>query len=276
MLYEYRQWRQEDGDLNAVSLYTQLSTVRVFIKFLERIDAVSDGLSEKIVLPTLNDGQAERESVLTEERAERIFEYLRKFEYASRDHCLLTVCWHCGLRIGEARALDVGDFDADKQRLAVKHRPKGDTSLKNGKNSERFVALSEEVYEVIDAYLEYHHVAVTEESGRQPLFSTEQGRSGLNTLRCAIYRVTQPCLTGDCPIGRQPEECDDRGRSHCPETVSPHDIRRGAITHFLSEDVPEKIVSDRMDVSGDVLEAHYDQRTEERKAEQRRQYLDSL
>ena len=50
--------------------------------------------------------------------------------------------------------------------------------------------------------------------------------------------------------------------STCLSSVSPHAIRRGSITHHLSEDVPEKVVSDRMNVNLDVLEKHYDRRTE--------------
>lgn len=274
-LYEYRIWRREDGDLNPVTLQTQLSTLRVFLTFCESIDAVSEGLSEKIVLPTLKEGEGERTAVLTEERAERIFEYLSRFEYATRDHALLEVLWLCGLRVGEARALDVSDFDADEQRLAVRHRPEGGTSLKNGHGGERLVALNERVSEVLTDYLQYHRSKVTVDE-RDPLFSTSKGRCGTTTLRNAVYRLTQPCLTGPCPVGRDPEDCEDKGRSACPETLSPHDVRRGAITHFLSNDVPEKVVSDRMDVSSDVLEKHYDQRTEEGKMEQRRQYLDAV
>ena len=58
--------------------------------------------------------------------------------------------------------------------------------------------------------------------------------------------------------------------------VSPHDIRRGSITHFLTEDVPEKVVSDRMNVGQNVLDKHYDKRSEEVKVEQRRGYLDNI
>jgi hypothetical protein len=58
--------------------------------------------------------------------------------------------------------------------------------------------------------------------------------------------------------------------SKCPSSVSPHAIRRGSITHFLSKDVLEKGVKDRMKVSLDVLEKHYDRRGEREKAEQRR------
>lgn len=52
--------------------------------------------------------------------------------------------------------------------------------------------------------------------------------------------------------------------------MNPHAIRRGSITHYLTNDVPVEIVSDRMNVSRDVLDKHYDRRDEEVKLEQRR------
>ncbi|MFC7059185.1 hypothetical protein [Halovenus salina] len=58
--------------------------------------------------------------------------------------------------------------------------------------------------------------------------------------------------------------------------MKPHAIRRGSITHFLSQDVPVEIVGDRMNVSRDVLDKHYDKRSEEVKLEQRRGYLDNV
>jgi hypothetical protein len=58
--------------------------------------------------------------------------------------------------------------------------------------------------------------------------------------------------------------------------VSPHAIRRGSITHSLNSDMPDKVVSDRANVSQRVIEQHYDRRTEREKMEQRREYLDNL
>ena len=55
-----------------------------------------------------------------------------------------------------------------------------------------------------------------------------------------------------------------------------NDIRRGGITHHLKNDIPIPMVSDRCDVSPDILEKHYDQWSELEKMEQRRNYLDSI
>lgn len=62
--------------------------------------------------------------------------------------------------------------------------------------------------------------------------------------------------------------------SQCPSSRSPHGIRRGSITKHLRDGTPEEIVSDRMNVSGDVLDQHYDRRTEREKIQLRRQFID--
>ena len=49
--------------------------------------------------------------------------------------------------------------------------------------------------------------------------------------------------------------------------------RRGASTHFLTEDVPENVVSDCMNVSREALDEHYDRPSEEVKLKQRRECL---
>jgi len=59
----------------------------------------------------------------------------------------------------------------------------------------------------------------------------------------------------------------------CPSSVYPHALRRGSITWHLREKIPKHLVSDRMDVSPDVLDKHYDARSDEERMRQRRDYL---
>jgi hypothetical protein len=80
-----------------------------------------------------------------------------------------------------------------------------------------------------------------------------------------------------CPVDKDPETCD-AAQTHsaatgCPESVSPHAVRRGSITNYLQEDIPKPVLSDRANVSIDVLDKHYNELTESEKAEQRRHFF---
>lgn len=52
-------------------------------------------------------------------------------------------------------------------------------------------------------------------------------------------------------------------------------VRRGKITHDLNQDVPREVVSDRADVSLEVLYEHYDARTPREKMDVRKQHYES-
>jgi len=280
ILHKFRLWRKEDGDLNKVSLRTQLKSLRVFIKWCESIDAVEEGLHEKILLPSPSKEEERREETLRTGQAEEVLEYLRRFEYASRSHALLELLWHTGLRIGAVYSLDIEDYNPEEERLEMTHRPETGTALKNKSEGERMIALSRYVCEVLDDFIEHNRLDTLDEHGREPLFPSEQGRLSISTMRERVYTVTRPCYYGEeCPHEREQEDCEATRygyRSKCPSSVSPHSVRRGAITHFLTEDIPEQVVSDRMNVDQKVLDKHYDKRSEEVKVEQRRGYLDNI
>lgn len=281
-LHEYKTWRREDGDLNNVTLKTQMDTLRVFIRFCERIDGVPKNLSEKIQSPSLAAGENRRTVLLDHEDASSLLSYLERFRYASFDHVLLLLLWRTGVRTGGVRTLDVTDYHPKKARLRLEHRPDTETPLKNGKEGERLIAISPETVSVLDDWIEYNRPETPDEYGRQPLLTTINGRVSSSAIRETVYRLTRPCeYTGECPHGREQESCEALNTGHgwaskCPSSVSPHAIRRGSITHFLSRDVPEKVVRDRMNVSSSVLSEHYDSRSEEQKVEQRRGYLSNV
>ncbi|OYR50043.1 site-specific integrase [Halorubrum sp. Ea8] len=279
-LQQYRMWRREDGDLNNVTMVTQLSTLRVFVRWCENIDAVESGIHDTILLPSLEKTEDRRTAMLSEEAAKQLLEYLRQFEYATRTHALIEVLWHTGIRIGAAHSLDIGDYDGEEQYLELHHRPETGTRLKNKTEGERYLSLSADVCDALDGYLQYNREEGADDEGRNPLFSSRSGRPAKSTLRDSIYRITRPCeYTGECPHDREIDSCEaleNYKASTCPSSVSPHAIRRGSITHHLSVDVPQKVVSDRMNVSLDVLEKHYDRRGEQKKAEQRRDHLRNI
>jgi integrase len=231
-------------------------------------------------MPVLKKQEERSDTILNGEDADKILSYLRRFKYASRPHVILEILWQTGIRLGSFRALDVDDFDSENEALVVEHRPETETPLKNGQEGERYIALKAETCRVIGDWVNHNRHNVTDDYGREPLLTTKHGRMQKSSVRDIVYSVTRPCFYGDeCPVGRDPEDCEATDYGHyskCPENVSPHDVRRGSITHHLTEDVPETVVSDRMNVGMDVLDQHYDKRDEQVKMEQRRTYLDNV
>jgi site-specific recombinase XerD len=279
-LHKYRLWRRDEGDLAPATEKTQMDTLRVFIRWVESIDGTPEDLHVKIRSPNLTGGDNVRDVMLEEDRAEELLEYLRRYEYASRPHTVIALMWHTMMRVGAIHALDVDDYDSGEQSIQVVHRREPGTPIKNGCDGERFVALSDEVCMILDDWIDQRRPETTTDTGREPLVSTSHGRAHRTTLRGDCYRFTRPCVsTGACPHGRDIEECPGMeydSASECPSSVSPHALRRGGITHALSEDWPMKAVGDRANVSEQVLEKHYDQRSAKEKMEQRRDYLDNL
>lgn len=277
-LHAYRVWRGED--VAALTLRTHLATLRVFLEFCATIDAVEQGFREKVVLPDVDAADASKSVQLEQDRAERILEWLEQFRYASRDHVLTAILWHTAIRIGTLRALDVDDWDSEALLLRVRHRPESETPLKNGRAAERSIVVGEHFAEVIDDYISYNREGVQDDYGRDPLVTTRSGRISSGTIRDTIYRVSRPCIIGvECPHDRDESSCEALETyqgSKCPSSRSPHAVRRGAITRMLRQGVPEEVVSDRSNATPDVLEQHYDERSERERAERRREFLNDV
>lgn len=269
-LHRYRLWRKEDGDLNQLTLRMQMSTLRVFLKWAGSIEAVPENLYDKVLVPDVSRKQRKRDETLEAEDAEEILQYLGKYEYASRKHALIGVLWETGIRVGAAHSLDIDDVQVENDCLRLVHRPETDTTLKNGESGERLIAIRPALRTLLTDYIEDVRSDITDEHGREPLFVSSQGRLSRNALRRIVYQLTAPCYRGEeCP------GCEGYD-AKCDESVSPHAVRRGSITHFLTSDVPDQVVSERMNVSSKVIDLHYDKRSEETKLEQRRGYLDNI
>ncbi|MEE6210377.1 tyrosine-type recombinase/integrase [Salarchaeum sp. III] len=273
----FKNWRGED--ISKVTLRTNLSALRSFMRFCVTVDAVDPVIPEKLNVPDLDHGENHNEDHMSGEEAEGIREYLSTFEYASMDHVLFVLQWTTGLRMGGLHSLDVGDFDRENGAFDVVHRPDQGTRLKNREDGERVVTLDATVTEVVADYVDVQRVAVEDDYGREPLFSSKYGRMSKQNLNKRVYRFTTPCYTNHgCPADKDPLECEHTGSYdnyvQCPHNQRPHAIRAGSITYWLRNDAPKKAVGDRVNASMKTLDRHYDERSEEEKAEQRREFFE--
>ncbi|TYT60266.1 site-specific integrase [Natrialba swarupiae] len=272
---QYKNWRRKDGDLSKSALKGQLDTLRVFMRYLGRLGIVDSELCESVPSVKMKRSDEVNNRKISEDNAQAILETLDRYHYATVEHVWFLLAWRTSARVGALRALDVDDYDPDNQFLYFRERD--GTQLKNGPSGERPVALSDETCAILDDYLQHHRVTNTDQHGREPLFSSKQGRVHRNTMRRWCYTLTCPSFRGDeCETEECNSQSDGKTSHKCDDSVSPHAIRRASITHFLRKDMPEKMVSDRADVSEDVLEKHYDKRSAEEKMEQRRAYLDNI
>ncbi|WP_459193760.1 tyrosine-type recombinase/integrase [Halosimplex sp. J119] len=291
-LFRYRTWRREgQGEdrepIKLVTLKGQLATLRRFLRFAANIDAVDPELYEQLTLPTMKNGEDVSDTTLDPDRAIAILDYLENAQPATRDHIILLLLWETGARTGALRGLDLRDLDLEGKHprlsgpaLHFVHRPDTGTPLKNHDKGTRWNRISERTATFIKDYIDFHRNEVTDDHGREPLITTEYGRPAANTIRTTLYRVTRPCWRGeDCPHDRDLDDCEATHLDHaskCPSARSPHDVRSGRVTYYRREDVPRRVVKDRLNASEDILDRHYDRRTDREQAEQRSDHLPDL
>ncbi|MFC7115827.1 site-specific integrase [Natronoarchaeum sp. GCM10025703] len=289
-MYAYRIWRREGGysdvdeELAPSTLHGDMATMRAFLRFCGEIEAVPKQLYEQVPLPSV-DGHDVSKSTLDPDRAVEIVDWLGQYEYASKKHVIMLVLWHTGCRTGGLRGLDLGDLDLDGSRPGASgpavhfvHRPETGTPLKNKEKGERWNAISAYVATTLQDFIDSPRKDVVDDEGRQPLLTTRHGRMSPSSIRDAGYRTSQPCYRGKpCPHDRDPETCEatDYAKiSTCPSSRSPHDVRSGRVTAHRLANEDRSLVSDRLNASEDILDKHYDRRTERKKAEQRRDFLE--
>ena len=276
-LADFVAWRRDQ--IAPITLQKQLSSLRMALRWWADIEAVDDGLAEKVHAPELPDGAESRDVFLSAERAEQALAYYNQYQYASREHALIALLWRTGMRRSAVHSLDVDDLEPEDHAIRLEHRIESGTKLKNGEAGERWVYLGPSWFQVLEDYVNNPDRADGfDEYGRRPLFTTHRGdRPKPGTIYNWVVRALHPCTYSQCPHDRTPSSCEARGRSaalsKCPSSISPHAIRRGSITSHLNEDTPPETVSERMDVSISVLYRHYDARTDREKMAVRRKHL---
>lgn len=277
-LLEYRTWREQDGDLSTVSLHTQLSTLRVWLKFLATVEVVPSELHTKLSVPSMDGSENVNDEAIPKAHCEAIDTHLQQFQYASPDHILWSLLYGTGIRIGAVHGIDVDDVEMDDKRLWLRHRPDTETTLKNGSNGERPITLSDTLVQRVCDYVEHTRPPTTDSHGRRPLLVRSDGRPSKSTLRRMVYRLCQPCQIGrECPHGTTKHACEIAGYtdepSGCPSIYSPHQIRKRVIIDYRKDEIPDAYISDRCDVNQRTMDEHYDVRTPAERQSDRADYF---
>ncbi|WP_254838052.1 tyrosine-type recombinase/integrase [Natronomonas marina] len=274
---KFKLWRFDD-DNSIHTVATHLDTLRVFLRFCAGIDALDPEIPPKVKSPNRPNGQ--RSNEITSDRAEAMLDYLDRYHYASVEHALVHLLWHAMIRVGAARSLDVDDLDLEEGYAEFSHDPSEDTPLKNDEGSERTIHLRPQTCQILADYIEQNRVDATDEHGREPLFTVEgcEGRPHVNTLRNRVYAITRPCAHGQgCPHDRDPADCEAaqtmNDASKCPSSESSHAIRRGSISWALRNETPKPVVSDRADVSPEIIDRNYSTLTDREQADVRSSQL---
>lgn len=297
-VFQFDSARRAEG-LKVSTLNNQIGTLKQFIQFCERIDAVQQGLPAKIEVPSVELADRVNDELLSAERAETIRENLNRYARASRRQAMFELLWHTGCRLGELRGLDLRDCffeESDLERLRhqddidqaaleevevpfvyFRHRP--ETPLKNKREGERPVAISQTVADRIQEYIDVNRVERRDSNDRRPLLTTEKGddgRASKSSIRREIYIMTQPCRWGSCPHDRDTTNCEALEHTleaRCPSSRSPHPIRTGSITHMRDEGWPPEVVAERVNATPDVIREHYDHPDPIRRMQSRRDFL---
>lgn len=281
--YVIESWIKDrrSDDIKRVTLQNNVKHVRVFIRWGERTDLIEYGMADRIQVPQLHDNEAVSEETLRLGQAEEVLQYLDTYEYGSRKHALFLTLWHTGCRISGALALADFGPDYEPPLLKFRNRPSRGTPLKNRNKSERNVSINQDLAEVLNDYLALKREGVRDDFDRDPLFTTPNGRVTRQRAYQNFVPLSRPCHTADtCPHDREINSCEAAQFSEkvpaCPSSVSLHPIRRGSITYQINQGCPKEKLSERVDVSVDVLNRHYDARTREEERKGREGYMDLL
>ena len=288
VLHDFKIWRRDEahdgeGSLSKKTMRDELYLFRKFLRFLESIDAVTPRLHAKIEIPTLDPGDGERDIDFVSDELNAILTHLEKYEYATREHAVWVLFAATGRRPSGLRALDLEDIhlEGDEAYIEFRHRVDGETEtrLKNKKSSENTVYLSDSAAEVIQDYIDTNRVNVGE-NGRSPLLTTVHGRLSDSSIRKYVYKWSRPCVVGNgCPEERNQEDCEAMESSDCavkcPFSKPPVALRHGYISNLRRQGVSLHTISDRCDVSEEVIEKHYSELSEKEKRELRREELES-
>ncbi|WP_311173952.1 tyrosine-type recombinase/integrase [Halobellus ordinarius] len=280
---QYEDYAHAREDWSPITIKNKLQTLKQFLRFLGEKGAFDGYLHPAVTVPDLDRSQEVNTEKWDKTDALPQIRFMRTSAkwYGTFQHAVTEVAWFTGRRVQAIAGLDLSDYTrepdeedtADGPYLDFNHRADEGTGLKNKLDSEEPIEISPEVADVLDHYIARERNDKRDENGREPLFTTRQGRASIAKIRGAIYIATQPCIRIACPHGENAKKCEYRKRDHaskCPSSRSPHRIRTGSIQWQLDQGIDPEDVSDRVDASVDTIRRHYDVPDDREKMENRR------
>ena len=280
---QYEQYAHAREDWSPITIKNKLQTLKQFLEFLGEKGALDEYLHPAVTIPDLDRSQEVNTEKWDKTDALPQIQFMRNSPkwYGTFEHAVLEVAWFTARRVQAISGLDKPDYvrdpddddPADGPYLDFHHRADRGTRLKNELDSEDPVEISDDVADVLDHYIARERNEKRDENGREPLFTTRQGRASIGKIRGATYIATQPCIRVACPHGENAKKCEFRKRdqaSKCPSSRSPHRIRTGSIQWQLDQGIAPEDVSDRVDASVDTIRRHYDVPDDREKMENRR------
>lgn len=260
------------------TILTYTKNIRAWLSWLEKRNLCDDDVYSILDKDELGLSPNARDEALPKAIATAVLEKLRQRRFGKPMHTLFELVWNGGPRLGGIQSLDVCDFDSANNSISFRHRPETGTRLKNGNeednrdgDGERDIEISDDVVNAIQQYIAIHRPDVTDDYGREPLFTTTHGRASRSTLRRWLYKTTS-CRW--IPQEEDVPECDgicSPDSNVCPQSYYPHAIRRGAIVRHLSGELDPHYASERFDVAQTTIDKHYDPRSKRREKEDRAQ-----
>jgi len=286
---QYENYARGREDWSPITVANKLKGLRQFLRFLGEKGCFDGYLHPAVSVPDLDRSQEVNTEKWDKTDALPQIRFMRNSPawYGTFAHAVTEVAWFTGRRGQAIEALDLVDYvrdpddddPADGPYIDFKHRPDTGTRLKNNLTSENPVEISLDVCDVLDHFIARERNDKRDAEGRQPLFTTRQGRASIGKIRGATYMATQPCVRIDCPHGENAKKCEYRKRDHaskCPSSRSPHRIRTGSIQWQLDQGLAIEDISDRVDASEDTIRRHYDVPDDREKMENRRRKYTSV
>lgn len=274
-LLQYKIVLKKDNTKNRTTVGNYFSSIRTFFTWANKYGYCDENIPTAMESDEFSKSGNPRTRMIPFQQAQAVLDYLGKFRYATNYHAIFTILWHTGCRRAALCGLDKDDWKPVKERehgeyglLDFNHRPDTGTPLKNDEGGEREVIIWAEYGEIIQDYIDIQRKNKTDQYGRDPLITSQGGRYKPNSIQPVVNAMTRPCKVGlDCPGGRDPDKCEAvyfDNAPQCPDSYSPHPLRRAAITYHLEEkNWTYEGASGRFDVSVDVLKKHYDQSSKE-------------